>query len=391
MSYENLRTYIANKCEGRWDSILPQLSSDPRIDSLFTKKTNVTCPVCDKARKFYMIDTSTAKSKCCSTECNKCFWDGISLAHELGNFSRENEVVRRLEEILSTEIQHDQDYLRIKEESGFKNKGKKFIQKPSDIQVSAPPAKKVTEPKINEYALKMRNFLLSSLLDINHPDAELARRYIKSRGLDVNSLMNDINGRIFFHPNLSYYHQVLDSQDKVIETISCKLPCIVLKLYGHHKKLVGFHRIYLNPETGEKADVPEAKKLLSPLFEGDYAAHGCIVPFGQTTNEIGICEGVETGMALLSLGKHCWPLIDAYKFLNFNPPIGTEVLNVYGDLDASNTGQNVCIKLYEKLRESRPEIEVNIYLPPVNYWNKSKFPKGIDFLDIYLMGFKFEY
>lgn len=187
--------------------------------------------------------------------------------------------------------------------------------------------------------------------------------------------------------SLFYYHceEVDGGEDIITKDV---LPAIIAKIYGFDGSLVGFHRIYLDEVSGSKAKVPEAKMLISPLYKDGYSTQGCVVPLAKAGEVIGICEGIETALAINEMGHPCWSLIDAYKLPNFNPPKGVKVINAFGDLDKSYTGQNQLIKLFDNLREKRPEIQVNLHLPPSNYWDKAKNPKGIDFLDAYLMGYR---
>ena len=210
-----------------------------------------------------------------------------------------------------------------------------------------------------------------------------------SRPLQKHCLLEKMNGTLFFIEELKYFYQELDDKDKVIQTINKELPAIVAKVFSHKGELIGFHRIYLDPKTGDKADVPEPKLLAPAIFENDYGTHGCVVPLGPTQEEIGVCEGIETGLAVIQMSRHCWPLVDAYKLATFNPPKGVKVVNVYGDLDLSGTGQKQMIKLFNHLKLTRPEITVNLELPPHKYWDKTAKPKGIDFLDAFLLGFRF--
>lgn len=378
-TYSEMREALALHFEGRWESILPTLCSDSRLDTLFANKRNVVCPSCNRKSKFYMRDTNTARCHCCHPECKFCTFDGIALAKVLGGYASEIDVCNILRRDFASELNSNPIFTKDKSLS-FKQT--KFNKKPSTVTPNLP---KIRE--LNEKALKTHKKLLKEMIDFDSPSAELARKYIISRGLDVNYLMSHMKDRLFFHPNLFYYH--ID-EDEAGEDLITKgfYPAIIAKIFGFDGKLVGFHRIYLDKESGNKASVPEAKLLVPPLYEDNYALEGCVIPLCDAGEELGICEGIETALAVNQMKHPCWSLVNAYKLPNFQPPEGVKVLNVFGDLDKSFTGQKVMIKLFNNLKRSRPEIKVNLLLPPNNLWDKNENPKGIDFLDAFLKGYQ---
>tara|TARA_B110000211_G_scaffold188405_1_gene214269 strand:- start:43716 stop:44888 length:1173 start_codon:yes stop_codon:yes gene_type:complete len=379
VTYSEMREALALHFEGRWESILPTLCSDSRLDTLFANNRNVECPSCNRKSKFYMRDTNTARCHCCHPECKFCTYDGIALAKELGGYSSEIDVCNQLRRDFASELSSNPIFAKDKSRS-FKQA--KFSHKPSTVAVNKPAVK-----KLNEKALKSHKKLLNEIIAFDSPDAELARKYIVSRGLDVNYLMSHMKDRLFFHPNLYYYHVDEDESGEDLITKGF-YPAIIAKIFGYDGNLVGFHRIYLDKESGKKANVPEAKLLVPPLYEDNYAKEGCVIPLSDAGEELGICEGIETALAVNQMKHPCWSLVDAYKLPNFQPPQGVKVLNVFGDLDKSFTGQKVMIKLFNNLKRSRPEIKVNLLLPPNHLWDKDETPKGIDFLDAFGKGYQ---
>lgn len=379
VSYSEMREALALHFEGRWESVLPTLCNDTRLDLLFATKRNVTCPSCDRKSKFYMRDTNTARCFCCHPECKFCTFDGISLAKELGGYSSEVDVCNILRRDFASELSSNPIFSMDKSRSFKKTR---FSNKPSKVTTKKPVVK-----KLNEKAFKMHKKLLDEIIAIDDPKAALARDYISNRGLDVDFLMSHIKDRLFFHANLFYFYSDEDENGKEVITKGF-YPAIVAKIFGYDGCLVGFHRIYLDKDTGMKANVPEAKLLVSPLYEDNYTNKGCVIPLSDAGETIGICEGIETALAVNQMKHPCWSLVDAYKLPNFQPPEGVKVLNVFGDLDKSFTGQRVLIKLFTNLKISRPEITVNLLLPPNDLWVKDENPKGIDFLDAFTKGYQ---
>ena len=379
VTYSEMREALALHFEGRWETILPTLCSDNRLDTLFAGKRNVVCPSCNRKSKFYMRNTDTARCHCCHPECRFCTYDGIALAKELGGFASEVDVCNQLRRDFASELSTNPIFAKDKSRSFNKPK---FSNKPSNVTAVKPVVK-----VLNEKALKTHKKLLKEMIDIDDPDAKLARDYIVNRGLDVDYLMSHMKDRLFFHPNLFYFHcdEDDDGSDKITKGF---YPAIIAKIFGYDGKLVGFHRIYLDKESGKKADVPEAKLLVPPLYEDNYANEGCVIPLCEAGEELGISEGIETALAINQMKHPCWSLVNAYQLPNFQPPKGVKVLNAFGDLDKSFTGQNVLIKLFNNLKRTRPEITVNLLLPPNDLWDKTENPKGIDFLDAFTKGYR---
>jgi hypothetical protein len=377
VSYSEMREALAAHFEGRWESILPSLCNDSRVETLFAGKRNVECPKCSRKEKLYMRDNETARCICCHSDCDYCAFDGIALAREFGSFASEVDVCNQLRRDYASELSGNPIFSTGKRSI----KRPKFVNKPSKVVIEEPVL------ELNEKAQKAHEKLLKQIIDIDDPKAELARDYIVNRGLNVDTLMSHMKGRLFFHSNLHYYHcgEGEDGKDVVTKGF---YPAIVAKIFGFDGSLVGFHRIYLDKDLGEKADVPEAKLLVPPLYKEGYANQGCVIPLADAGEVLGICEGIETALCINEMKHPCWSLVDAYKLPNFKPPQGVKVLNVFGDLDKSMTGQNVLIKLFNNLKETRPEIKVNLLLPPSKLWDKAENPKGIDFLDVFLKGYR---
>lgn len=192
-SYAQWRQNISQHFEGRWESILPSIVSDERIPKLFSQKSNVTCPVCDRKSKFYMRDTTTGRSLCCHSDCNTCAFDGIALAKLLGGFNSEVDICKLLTEMYPEELAQ---YSKPTKPSP--TKGHRFNTKPSLVQKQ----KNDEPPKLNEKALKKQKSLLSEIIPIDDEKAELALKYVDSRGLDSKKLLPRMKNVLFFHPKL---------------------------------------------------------------------------------------------------------------------------------------------------------------------------------------------
>lgn len=354
----NWRNEIAEYCMGRWQDIAPAICNDPRVKSITT--SNVTCPEpnCGRTGKLYLVDPQTYSAHCCSTHCNKHYFDGVALIAEL-NGERETDTLKRIE-----------SYLGLK-----KSKSTKVVPFVRKDNVSADAEAK---PVPNQRVVKKHKYLLSTL---ENAAGTLVTKYLFNRGIDCTELSKEAIAALNFHPNLRYYAEILEN-DVVVGEEKGQYPAMVAKVFNSEMSLIGFHQTFLSPE-GNKADVTKPKQLTSRLYKNAYGEKGCFIPLCKPIDgRYGIAEGIETSLALVAMKRPCWSVLSATGIKNFVVPDDCKVLDLYGDLDASGTGQMVIIDKYIELREKRPDVQVNMYLPPEKYWDHKINPKGIDFLDV---------
>lgn len=134
-------------------------------------------------------------------------------------------------------------------------------------------------------------------------------------------------------------------------------------------KPVSIHRTYLT-DKGEKAQVPAVKKLMTGL-----GINGASIAIGRPVNILGVAEGIETALACSKkTGYPVWPAISANGMSEFVVPDGVKKLVIFGDNDASFTGQAAAYALAKKAKAKGLDVEVHV-------------PKNVncDWLDV-LMG-----
>jgi putative DNA primase/helicase len=149
-----------------------------------------------------------------------------------------------------------------------------------------------------------------------------------------------------------------------IETYSCALryhpsclfkgeivPVMVAAMTDiHTNEFRGIHRTRLNPKK---------KEMLGP-------AKGTVVkltPDEDVTYGLHICEGIETGLALMEMGfKPLWSCLTANGMTNFPALSGIEALTIFADNDENKVGQNAAIKCGARWQVAGKE--VNIFATP---------------------------
>ena len=205
------------------------------------------------------------------------------------------------------------------------------------------------------------------VVSLDHPIAEIARRYLLNRGLV--DIMRDLpDPAVFgFHPDLDYRHK---------QNVVMVFPGLVARVQASNGRTVCLHRTYLS-EEGTKANVPEPKKLTSPIYQG--AVSGAAIRLYPAGETLSIAEGVETCFAVrLGTGQPVWSTITAGGMETLQLPAEIRTVNIWRDFDRSGAGQRAAESLARRLTlEGRV---VRIMTPPGPIQNGCK---GLDWLDIW--------
>ena len=139
-------------------------------------------------------------------------------------------------------------------------------------------------------------------------------------------------------------------------------PCMICPIRTTDGYVVGYHRTYLDPDNGGKAQIDNPKRFTSALYDGAY--RGCSVWLGRPDGKLIVCEGIETGLAVqqMNRGRAVWCPLSASMMKNVVLPSHVRVIEIWSDNDANQTGQRAAQVLHDRLKaEGRL---VRIVTPP---------------------------
>jgi putative DNA primase/helicase len=118
----------------------------------------------------------------------------------------------------------------------------------------------------------------------------------------------------------------------------------------HTNEFQGIQRTRLNPK--DKAMLGTAKGAVVKLTPDEDVTYG-----------LHICEGIETGVALMEMGlKPLWACLSAAGIAKFLILSGVECLTIFADNDASKTGQRAAQECGARWEDAGRE--VIIYTTP---------------------------
>jgi putative DNA primase/helicase len=178
-------------------------------------------------------------------------------------------------------------------------------------------------------------------------------RYLKGRGLELAAYP----GAIRCHPALGYFQR--DGTAKPRKT--AEYPAMLACVRSPAGDAVTLHRTYL--QNARKLMAPDAKKVLCAGFSG------AAVRLGEPSDELAVCEGIETGIAvMLATGKPVWSALSAGNLEKIVIPDSVHRICIYADNDADGdyTGQASAFALARRLkREEAKDMprNVRVFLP----------------------------
>ena len=104
------------------------------------------------------------------------------------------------------------------------------------------------------------------------------------------------------------------------------------------------HRTYLD-QFGGKADVASPRKMMGSM------PTGAAVRLMPHEDVLGIAEGIETALsASILFNVPCWAALTADLLQEWAPPANVSTVFVFGDNDASSTGQAAAYALAQRLK-----------------------------------------
>ncbi len=178
-------------------------------------------------------------------------------------------------------------------------------------------------------------------------------RYLGGRGLALPAYPAVLR----FHGALGYYQKDAAGKSRKLAEYPAMLACIQ-DAQGH---AVTLHRTYL--QDGAKLKAADAKKVLSA------GINGAAVRLFEADEELAVCEGIETGLALhLATRKPVWAGINAGNLEKLWLPPTVRRVCIYADNDADGdfAGQCYAYALARRLKreqKSGAERQVRVFVP----------------------------
>lgn len=180
----------------------------------------------------------------------------------------------------------------------------KALQNRGGIQPQS-QSKSFNKVKIQEYALRLWHESLSG-------SNTLVAAYLRARGY---------KGDVPFTLRYLSEHKHTLSQSVY--------PVMLAKISNQNGQFQAIHRTYLQPDRPEKAQVSPAKMSLGPV-------RGGAIRLSVADDELIVCEGIETGLALLQeTAMAVWSCISAAGLKAVQLPISIEKVIVAADNDSA--------------------------------------------------------
>jgi putative DNA primase/helicase len=132
----------------------------------------------------------------------------------------------------------------------------------------------------------------------------------------------------------------------------------------------GLHRTYLSP-YGTKAEVGLPRKMMGTM------PTGAAVRLMSHREMLGIAEGIETALsASILFNMPVWAALTAGLLQEWTPPATVTTVFVFGDNDASSTGQAAAYTLAQRLMAKGLSVFVEIPVSSGQDWNDVHVTRG---------------
>ncbi len=160
-------------------------------------------------------------------------------------------------------------------------------------------------------------------------------RYLNSRGIE-NLVYSNLRNCL----ELEYYNQ-----GELLQ----KMPAMVATVRNHKGEAITLHVTYLF----------DNRKTIKKVLPATESINGAAIRLTPVQEHIGIAEGIENAISVMVLYKQwCWAALNASCLETFVPPSGVRKVTIYGDNDASFTGQKAAYTLAYKLKAKRIAVDV---------------------------------
>ncbi|MBL0374017.1 toprim domain-containing protein [Rhizobium sp. KVB221] len=300
---------LIDRSKGRWSCILISLG----IDERFLKSKKGPCPICGGKDRFRFDNKNSSGSWICN-HCGPGY--GVHL-HQKINGLTIAQAMADIERVLN----------------GVSGNVTSVADAPRPVRNDLPRAKEIWDGAVAVSA------------------GDAVAKYLKGRGLEWTP-----STAIRLDPRLLY----LDDEGN----FAGRMPGMVAVIQDQAGEAAGIHRTYLRHDGSGQASVPMPKKVLGKLPDGG------AVRLTKALEHLGIAEGIETALAAAQLfGIPTWAALTAGALEKWSPPAGTGRVTVFGDNDASFTGQAAAYGLAKRLKARGYQVDVRMPLSVGQDWN----------------------
>lgn len=311
---------------GNWKTLLEVFGVSP---ALLTGRHG-PCPACGGKDRFRFDDKGGAGT----FFCNQCgAGDGIKLVRQLTGWD-----YRQSMEAIAGRLGLSDDYRDY-----------------HDVAIVIPrPAPKVVVPQRNQRATEKIEKVLAGCVP---PTSDtVTHRYITvTRGLRPLPTVPSVIGH---HPGLDYWEE--DEQIPDTYNLVGNYPAMVALVSALNGETVNLHRTYLTEDARQafpKGSKRDSKKWMTPVYEG--ATSGGAIRLSAPTDELGISEGIETGLACqLMAGIPVWSALSTTGMRTIRIPSTVRKVIVFGDSDQA--GKEAAHFLAERLQHEGHTVQTRI-------------------------------
>jgi hypothetical protein len=214
---------------------------------------------------------------------------------------------------------------------------------------------------VNVNRLRELERILKNSKVLSDSSAELAILYFKNRGIKITP--NSIPNNLYFYPKIELFNNGKKEYSA----------SLISKFTNLKDEILTLQKTHISPE-GEKLNIESPKKF-APSIGRDLSG-GSVKLYKAEGDTIGICEGIETGLAIRSMTNiPVWACLTADLLSKVELPKRIKKVRIYADNDLSQTGIRAAVKAYERL--TLEERDVSILIPPLID------KKSTDWLDVY--------
>ncbi len=214
-----------------------------------------------------------------------------------------------------------------------------------------------TEDELNKRRLALRK-VWSGAFPLCDRKAQLARRYLTNRGLDINKLnLSELSKNIRFHPNCSLWHRGKSYG---------YYPAIISLVRNTNGEAVTIHRTYLDRNGNKLKLSVDGKEVNTKKFMSACTADkisGSAVRLSKAKEVLHVAEGLETTLSVSqAIQDDVWMCGNSHLLSLLDLPENENVKVIYDWADKDRlkdgkcAGTDAAIELSQRMKERGIEV-----------------------------------